>query len=411
MGFTLKQREFFRCANHRWNIKSGATRSGKTYMDYFVIPKRIRALAKNTGSVLFLGNTKSTIQRNVIRPMQEIWGSGLVSDVKIDNTAVMFGQTVYCLGAASADQVDRIRGMSVKYCYGDEITTWHPDVFQMLKSRMDKPYSLFDGTCNPDSPDHWLKKFIDTASENEIDLFLQHYVLDDNPYCHVANQLKKEYAGTVFYERYVMGRWVRAEGLIYPKFADESNVFVKDVKPSDVKDAMFISIGVDFGGNKSASAFVASVIHKNFEKITVVREHMLRGPKGEIDAQRLNTEFLAFVHTVENAFPSIAIKYCFADCQAQYLVSGLAKTCKRYMPYLQVRDCHKARILDRIACTNALFNTERLVLDTSCVQLKSAFSQAVWDDGKVDVRLDDFSVNIDVLDAFEYSFSSFLKRI
>ena len=34
MPFSKKQQEFFENANHRWNIKSGATRSGKTYMDY-----------------------------------------------------------------------------------------------------------------------------------------------------------------------------------------------------------------------------------------------------------------------------------------------------------------------------------------------------------------------------------------
>ena len=46
MPFSDKQQEFFRNANHRWNIKVGATRSGKTYMDYYVIPKRIRARAE-----------------------------------------------------------------------------------------------------------------------------------------------------------------------------------------------------------------------------------------------------------------------------------------------------------------------------------------------------------------------------
>ena len=44
MAFSKKQQEYFYNATHRWNIKSGATRSGKTYMDYYVIPKRIRAV-------------------------------------------------------------------------------------------------------------------------------------------------------------------------------------------------------------------------------------------------------------------------------------------------------------------------------------------------------------------------------
>ena len=42
--FSVKQREFLDNANRRWNIKYGATRSGKTYLDYYVIPKRIRKI-------------------------------------------------------------------------------------------------------------------------------------------------------------------------------------------------------------------------------------------------------------------------------------------------------------------------------------------------------------------------------
>ena len=61
MPFSDKQQEFFRNANHRWNIKVGATRSGKTYMDYYVIPKRIRARAEKEGLVAILGVSKGTM--------------------------------------------------------------------------------------------------------------------------------------------------------------------------------------------------------------------------------------------------------------------------------------------------------------------------------------------------------------
>lgn len=43
--FSDKQQEFLNNANRRWNVKYGATRSGKTYLDYYVIPKRIRRVA------------------------------------------------------------------------------------------------------------------------------------------------------------------------------------------------------------------------------------------------------------------------------------------------------------------------------------------------------------------------------
>ena len=97
MSFSPKQQEYFCKATHRWNVKTGATRSGKTFMDYYVIPKRIRAVSGNDGLIVILGHTKGTIQRNIIEPLQRIWGTALVSDIKSDDTATMFGEKVYCL--------------------------------------------------------------------------------------------------------------------------------------------------------------------------------------------------------------------------------------------------------------------------------------------------------------------------
>ena len=79
MGFSVMQKRFFAAMKegHRWNIKTGATRSGKTYMDYFVIPMRIRACT-GSGLIVLMGNTTGTLTRNVIDPMRSIWGDALV---------------------------------------------------------------------------------------------------------------------------------------------------------------------------------------------------------------------------------------------------------------------------------------------------------------------------------------------
>ena len=75
------QQEFLRNCDHRWNIKTGATRSGKTYLDCAVtIPKRICA-ARNEGLLVMLGNTLGTLERNVLEPMRSIWGPDLVGIV------------------------------------------------------------------------------------------------------------------------------------------------------------------------------------------------------------------------------------------------------------------------------------------------------------------------------------------
>ena len=227
-GFSPMQEEYFRNATHRWNVKSGATRSGKTYMDYYLIPKRIRAVAGKPGLVVLLGNTKGTLQRNIIDPLQLIWGERLVSPIRSDNTAVLFGEKCYCLGADKINQVDRLRGSSIKYCYGDEVVTWHEDVFSMLKSRLDREYSIFDGTCNPEGADHWFKEFLGS----DADIYCQNYTIYDNPFNppEFVRNLEKEYDGTVYFDRYIKGLWVNAEGLVYPMW--NGQLVLEDYTPS-----------------------------------------------------------------------------------------------------------------------------------------------------------------------------------
>ena len=72
MLLSPKQIEFARYGNHRWNFKGGATRSGKTYLDFkWIIPMRIRERAGKDGLSVILGVTKSTIERNVLEPICE----------------------------------------------------------------------------------------------------------------------------------------------------------------------------------------------------------------------------------------------------------------------------------------------------------------------------------------------------
>lgn len=238
--WTPKQIDYARNATHRWNIKCGATRSGKTYFDYYMIPRRIADRLDRPGLVVLLGNTKGTLQRNIIEPMQQIYGADYISSIRADNTATIFGHKCFCLGADNKKHVDRIRGASISYCYGDEVTTWDEDVFDMLKSRLDKPYSIFDGTCNPTTPQSWVKRFIDS----DADIYSQHYTIDDNPFLppeFVAN-LKREYAGTVYYDRYIRGLWVAAEGLVYPMFAAERHVV-----PDEPRQYTRYVISMDYG--------------------------------------------------------------------------------------------------------------------------------------------------------------------
>ncbi|MDO4542264.1 MAG: PBSX family phage terminase large subunit [Bacillota bacterium] len=410
LSLTSKQKEYWKYANKRWNIKSGATRSGKTYLDYYMIPRRIRAVADKDGLVMILGNTKTTLQRNIIEPLQSIWGAQLVSDIRSDNTAYLFGEKVHCLGADKVNQVNKLRGSGIKYCYGDEVVTWHEDVFQMLKSRLDKPYSRFDGTCNPEYPSHWFKAFTDS----DADIFRQDYTIYDNDFLdpQVLSDLEKEYAGTVFYDRYILGKWVAAEGIIYRQFANDPELFIVDETPDTwLKDVINVCIGVDFGGTRSLTTFVAVAIHAGYKKLTVLSDYHIEGHKGEIDAERVNAEFIGFVERLINKYPNLLPRYCYADNEAQYLINGLSKYLKHNgHGYIKVRDARKSRIMDRIVATSTLINTGRLWLMPGCDLVKGGIESALWEGKKEDTRLDNFSTDIDILDAFEYAWEAYMNK-
>ena len=239
MAFSKKQAEWFDNAGHRWNFKTGAVRSGKTFADYYTIPKRIRARVGKPGLAFIFGVSKSTIERNILEPMRSIWGDQIVGSIRSDNTAQLFGETVYCLGCEKVSQVAKIRGASIKYAYGDEVAEWNPEVFDLIKSRLDKPYSCFDGALNPESPNHWLKGFLDS----DADIYEQHYTIFDNPFLpqEFVDNLCKEYQGTVYYDRYIRGLWALAEGLIYPMYQQVVINTIPQEKP--LKTAFSVDYG------------------------------------------------------------------------------------------------------------------------------------------------------------------------
>ena len=249
MSLTSKQQEYLLNCDHRWNIKTGATGSGKSFIDYAVtIPKRVMA-TKGEGLIVLFGNTQGTFERNILEPMRDIWGVENVSRIKGNNKALLFGKECYVLGADNRKHVARIQGSTIEYAYGDEVTTWSEGVFQMLKSRLRCEHSHFDGTCNPDSPNHWFKSFLD----GDADIYEQNYIIDDGVLPeHVVEELKKEYAGTVYYDRFILGKWALAEGLIYPMFQNA----IVDSLP-DVNASQYV-VSIDYGTMNAFSAILWS---------------------------------------------------------------------------------------------------------------------------------------------------------
>lgn len=357
-----KQLEFWANSTHRWNLKVGATRSGKTYMDYFLIPKRIVERKGKDGLYVIMGNTRETIRRNIIMPMQSIYGTNRVSSIRSgDNTCRMFGETVYCLGADNVAHADRIRGASIKYCYGDEVATWNPEVFDMLKSRLDKPYSCFDGALNPQSPNHWLKEFLDS----DADIYQQKYTIFDNPFLpkEFVDNLCKEYQGTVYYQRYIMGEWALAEGLIYPMYADAIET------PPDGGPERWV-LSLDYG---TQNAFSAGLWGKYGPVWYRVREYYYSGR--DTGVQKTDEEYAQaldkFTEGIGDAYNKLRV---VIDPSAASFIALLRKRGKYH-----VIPADNA-VADGIRETATCMQTGKIKIAPACVNLINEMGGYVWDD-------------------------------
>lgn len=410
-----KQDEFIRNATHRYNIKVGARRCGKTYLDnLWTIPSRILERSGKDGLYVILGVSKGTIERNVLQPLRQIYGKNMVGNINSSNIAKLFGEEVYCLGAEKISQVSKIQGTSIKYCYGDEIAKWNEEVFVMVQGSLDKPYSVMDGALNPENQDHWFKKnFLDKVEEKGLDVYVQHYTIFDNPFLsqEFVDNLCKEYEGTVFYDRLILGLWKNAEGIIYKQFADNPSQFIKDKAVDENGNKinfMIISIGIDYGATKGETEFKATGITPFFKQAWTLDEMKLEGLHSP---EQMYEKFVEFYWRVVNEYGKVT--HAFGDYGAlgQVITFGLNRYLQQHNVPLKVDDCVKGRIVDRIELDCHLFGQMRRFILRKCKYLIEAYSQALWDDKKKDERLDDGTTPIDDLDASEYSMFPFYDKL
>ena len=362
---TEYQQAFLRNCSHRWNIKTGATRSGKTYLDCAVtIPQRILA-ARDEGLCVMLGNTLGTLERNVLEPMRALWGLDLVGVVRTSasgNIVQLFGRKVYVLGADNKKHIARIQGAAFEYAYGDEITTWDEGVFQMLKSRLSCPHSHFDGTCNPDNPQHWFKKFLDS----DADIYCQAYTIDDNPTLppEFVAQLKKEYTGTVYYNRFILGQWAMADGLVYPFFSAKPDAYLFQGDTSGIDGQFYVSI--DYGTHNPCSMGLW-VIHDG--KALRIKESYFDSRAERV--QRTDEEHYAELERLTKGY---YIQAVVVDPSA----ASFIETIRRHGKYLVIPADND--VLNGIRCVASLMQAGLVTIHKSCTASRREFGLYSWDD-------------------------------
>jgi PBSX family phage terminase large subunit len=252
--------------------------------------------------------------------------------------------------------------------------------------------------CNPGSKhsyfyENWICK---AAEKNLLRVTL---LLTDNPVL-TKKQIEEAigmYSG-VFRERYIFGRWVEAEGLIYPAFAENPERFITDTE----NDIAFCSFGLDFGGNGSAHAGILVGFTKNFRKIIALSEYYR---KEIISPTMLENDITAFAKSA----PKVPVNGFYCDSAEQVLIKGIKTAFRTARITFEFKNARKGSINERIAFLNVMLDKERFFITRDCPHLKDALCSAVW--GKSGERLDNGSVNIDSLDALEYALEPFMKQI
>lgn len=392
-----KQAQYIREANHRWNIKMGATQSGKTFLDTrYLIPSRLLERKGKEGLNFIVGVTKETIERNVLSKMRSIWGVDKVSEINSKNRATLFGEMVYCIGAKDKGQAAAFRGATAKYLYIDEFPDISEDVFSIFSSRLSMPYSCADMTGNPKDPKHWSEDFI--ASDKDI--YFQRYALYDNPFLTaetIAN-IERDYKGTVYFDRYVLGLPKRAEGLCFPLFADNPSRWI--VKRADVpKQFRTVEVGFDIGGNGSAYAMTCTGQGYDGTQYRLKSEKRQAEDMAMEDIEKFVNEFC------EECEREYGVKIGMINCDHVAVVVNTIDTNTKYSADL----CYKPPVADRVFLYNKMFANDKIkFVEGMCDDLIDELESLVFDEKAEDTRpLDDGSVQLDCYDSACYSESSY----
>ena len=344
------------------------------------------------------------LKRNVVKPMLQIltaWGWSYNYN-RSENFIEIGFNTYFMYGANTEASQDALQGLTAAGAYADEVALFPQSFIDQMIGRCSVEDSKVFLNCNPEGPHHYIKEeFIDKANEKNI--YHLHFTMDDN--LTLSEKKKAFYRNAftgVFFKRFILGLWVAADGLIYQLFADNPDEYEIDDKWLEKHPIIYGTIGVDFGGTKSAHAFTFTGFTKEFKHVITVKEYY---KKKRISPAQLETDFVDFVKQIQSKYKCYE---AYMDSAEQTLIAGMEAAVIKAKIQIEIKNAIKGPINDRVAFYNSLMSQGRYKIHKSCKHLKEAFESAVYDEKKVtkDVRLDDGQMNIDSLDATEYSTES-----
>ena len=233
-------------------ICDGAVRSGKTLC--LSLSFVLWAFAHFSGqSFALCGKTVTSLRRNLVTPLLEMLAElGFTCTYKLSQGVIEIGygrrsNRFYLFGGRDEGSAALIQGITLAGILLDEVALMPRSFAEQALARCSVNGSRFWFNCNPEHPHHWFyTEWIEKRGQKNV--YYLHFTMEDNP--SLSEAIRKRYRTLytgVFYERYVLGKWVAAHGAVYPMFERAVHVV------SHVPDCDRYFISCDYGTVNPAS--------------------------------------------------------------------------------------------------------------------------------------------------------------
>lgn len=349
-------------------ICDGSVRSGKTtIMSMAFVLWAMQNYDRTNFAIC--GKTVQAAERNILKPLMEIDGLGaaLSMHYKVSTRilTVRCGDRTnwfYLFGGKDESSYMLIQGITLAGVLFDEVALMPRSFVEQALSRaisFEHPKYFFN--CNPESPQHWFyKEWIENERENTQHI---HFLLEDNPILtpQMIERTKAMYSG-VFYDRYIRGLWVVAEGLIYPMFGDECTV---DAPPASTGKVEYY-VSCDYG---TLNPFAALLWRWDGKTATLMREYYYSGR----EKQQSKTDE-EYYQDVARWIEDVPIRSFIVDPSA----ASFIETLRRHKKFL-VRHA-KNDVLPGIMTTSRYLQDGTIKVCKECKNTIKEFGLYRWDE-------------------------------
>lgn len=354
--------------DHSGIICDGAIRSGKTVsMAVGFVLWSMHAF--HDESFAICGKTIASLRRNVIMLLPRLLEGVVEIEEKRSENMLLIraGTTVnryYLFGGKDESSYALVQGMTLAGVLFDEVALMPRSFVEQALARCSVEGSTKWFNCNPEGPMHWFYlEWIKPPMVQRRDMLYLHFTMDDNPSLSEKkkDEYRRDFAG-VFFSRYVLGLWVRAEGLVYPMFDRDRHV-VHEVPASSPRHRWYVSI--DYGVRNPFAAGLYD--YDPFRRRAVmVRELYYVGGS----ADRVDNE--AYYRMLEDLIGDCEIEYILIDPSATSMIA----TIQKYGRWI----CAKAdnNVINGIQDVTRALNMDALLFHSSCVKTFEEFESYSW---------------------------------